>query len=69
MTGQNPRKGEHPERFKDLLNELSDVIWTGIAALQHFTKDTELTAYIINKRGEELLSRVPEDYKCHSSNG
>jgi NTP pyrophosphatase (non-canonical NTP hydrolase) len=56
-TGQNPRKGEYGS-VDDLLNELADVAFTGILAIQHFTKSYSHTAEILNARIERIHSRV-----------
>jgi hypothetical protein len=58
MTGQNPRKGEHPERHAQLLTELADMAMTGIYALQHFTKDTDRTAQILREAQEKHHGRL-----------
>jgi len=46
-TGQNPRKGQDPEAFTRLLDELADTAMTAIYAIQHFTKDTEYTEQVL----------------------
>jgi hypothetical protein len=46
-TGQNPRKGSDDEAEDRMLNELADVVWTGILAIQHFTKDASATESIL----------------------
>ena len=58
MTGQNPRKGFTHDRG-DLFKELSDIAATAILAMQHFTKDTAITASILNERIYSLHSRIP----------
>lgn len=45
-TGQNPRKGVYSDLTK-VTDELADVVLTGILAIQHFTKDSELTWQIV----------------------
>jgi hypothetical protein len=57
ITGQNPRKGYHgtPEEF---LNEICDIITTGILCLQHFTKDTQRTEQLIEDRWTHLFRRM-----------
>lgn len=63
LTGQNPRKAHDPYAYERLLKELSDCVWTGVAAIQHFTKDADHTDKILDSRGQALLDRVPEKYK------
>jgi NTP pyrophosphatase (non-canonical NTP hydrolase) len=48
-TGQNPRKGfTHTE--DEMLDELADLLLTGLYAIQHFTKSTERTKRIIQAK-------------------
>lgn len=63
LTGQNPRKAQDPYAYERLLKELSDCVWTGVAAIQHFTKDARQTNRILDSHGLALLARVPEKYK------
>lgn len=49
ITGQNPRKGEYGD-LGDLFTELADLALTGLYAIQHFTKDSELTLKILLSR-------------------
>jgi hypothetical protein len=58
MTGQNPRKGK-THRTSDLLNELADVVFTGILAMQHFTKDPNATRWILIQKLADIERRVP----------
>jgi hypothetical protein len=60
MTGQNPRKGVHSTRER-LYKELCDVIATGILALQHFTKDEDITAALIADHINYLWARIQPD--------
>lgn len=60
MTGQNPRKPLDPEARERLFNELADVIMTGILALQHFTKSTSTTRYIIREKLARIERRARE---------
>lgn len=57
MTGQNPRKGEYGE-LADLLKELADVMFTGLLAIQHFTKDADETERIVTEHLDHLYARV-----------
>jgi NTP pyrophosphatase (non-canonical NTP hydrolase) len=59
-TGQNPRKGRNKE-LGDVLDELSDVVITGLLGIQHFTKNTEYTMDIIFRRMEYRISSIPEE--------
>jgi len=58
-TGQNPRKGKDPTARGRLLNELADVVMTGLFALQHFTKDTQSTRDILREKLAAIDARVP----------
>ena len=58
-TGQNPRKGVHKDR-DDVLSELTDIVCTGLFAIQHFTKDEHATWQWILTGLAKALSRVPE---------
>lgn len=49
VTGQNPRKGEYGSQ-SELLDELADVVLTGMYAIQHFTKDRDATLEIVLER-------------------
>ena len=57
LTGQNPRKGHYGVEM-DLWSELADVTMTGLYALQHFTKDRELTMELLLKRAQYHEERV-----------
>ena len=57
-TGQNPRKGEHPERYARLLMELADATLTPIYAIQHFTKDIEITQAVLDTAAGRHLERL-----------
>lgn len=43
-TAQNPRKPLDPNARDRLLRELADAAMTGVYAIQHFTKDVDVTA-------------------------
>lgn len=58
-TGQNPRKPRDPLAAGRLLDELADVAWTGVLAIQHFTKDTGMTRNILHRRLDGIHARVP----------
>ena len=57
-TGQNPRKGEHRERYYELLQELADAALTPIYAIQHFTKDIEITYAILDASANKHVERL-----------
>jgi hypothetical protein len=57
-TGQNPRKGQDPEALERLLNELADTALTAVYALQHFTKNTDVTEEFLRIAQERHVSRV-----------
>lgn len=59
-TGQNPRKGTHPERYGPFLMELADTALTGIYAIQHFTKDIKRTEEILRLACARHLSRLED---------
>jgi len=60
VTGQNPRKGVHGTR-EALLKELADVVCTGLFAIQHFTKDADVTWAVIAEALHKARSRVPAE--------
>lgn len=58
-TGQNPRKGDPDlEAFPRMLKELADTALTAILAIQHFTKDSDYTALIVEGRLDGLYRRI-----------
>jgi NTP pyrophosphatase (non-canonical NTP hydrolase) len=59
LTGQNPRKGVSGT-VEELLSELADVAWTGILAIQHFTKDADVTDAVLSAKLSAILDRVPD---------
>ena len=65
FTGQNPRK--HRSKSPHLLyEEIADVAITAILALQHFTKDSEQTRDIIQKKLNTIIRRAEEVVKCNT---
>jgi hypothetical protein len=60
MTGQNPRKGEHPEVRARLLGELADVAIAAILVIQHFTKDMSETQAVLIVSQKKALARTLE---------
>lgn len=56
-TGQNPRKGYYGDMSK-VYDELADVVFTGILAIQHFTKDADETFDILYEKMGKLKARV-----------
>jgi hypothetical protein len=59
---QNPRKG-HTHNRADMLNEIADVVITGILSIQHFTKDIAQTRAVIAASFAKLEGRLPDDYQ------
>ena len=57
-TGQNPRKGTDDEAYIRLLRELADTAMTGIYAIQHFTKDINITEQIMLDAQHKHESRL-----------
>lgn len=57
-TGQNPRKPYDECAHDNMLSELADVVLTGILAIQHFTKSTSDTKYIIREKIISLEKRA-----------
>jgi hypothetical protein len=60
-TGQNPRKGTDPDARERLLKELGDVVMTGVFAIQHFTKDIDVTQTVLLDAQIKIKGRVPND--------
>lgn len=58
LSGQNPRKGKHPEAREQLLMELADRVFTGMFAIQHFTKNIEETRDILDRKLNLIFSRI-----------
>jgi hypothetical protein len=56
-TGQNPRKGQ-TDSLPEVLNELADVAFTAILAIQHFTKDSDLTVTILTDKIAMIYARM-----------
>lgn len=56
-TAQNPRKGMTHTR-RDMLNELGDVVMTGILAIQHFTGDVSATRQIVRAKQDAIYARM-----------
>jgi hypothetical protein len=59
-TGQNPRKPLDPAARARLLKELADVAMTGVYAIQHFTKDAEVTSAVLAEAQARHLGRLRE---------
>lgn len=58
VTGQNPRKGIDSAARGRMLDELADVALTAIIAIQHFTKDAEVTSDIVGRRMTRIWNRM-----------
>jgi NTP pyrophosphatase (non-canonical NTP hydrolase) len=56
-TGQNPRKGISGTT-DEMLDELADVVCCGMFAIQHFTKNAELTADFVATALVKALNRA-----------
>lgn len=56
-SGQNPRKGVYSTHH-DMVNELCDVVITGILAIQHFTKDEVTTFKYLHERWDYRLRKA-----------
>jgi hypothetical protein len=59
-TGQNPRKGTDLQGYNKMLDEIADVVITGILAIQHFTKDAGQSHAIIQGRLTRTYMRMLE---------
>jgi NTP pyrophosphatase (non-canonical NTP hydrolase) len=57
VTGQNPRKGTYSD-MDAVLKELADVALTGFYAIQHFTKDRDVTMELVLRRSQRHCERV-----------
>lgn len=57
VTGQNPRKGFYSSTA-EVNNELADVAWTAILAIQHFTKNDDETTEILAERLYRIYKRT-----------
>ncbi len=57
FTGNNPRKGEQGT-IEDVLGELADTAFSAIFGIQHFTKDAEVTAEILEEALQKAMGRV-----------
>jgi len=57
-TGQNPRKPLDLEARDRLMNELADVVMTGVLAIQHFTNDVDVTETILIDRQLRTRDRM-----------
>jgi hypothetical protein len=57
-TGQNPRKPQERTAMDDCLGELADVAWTGVLAIQHFTKSWAMTDRLLDERLVRIHDRV-----------
>jgi hypothetical protein len=60
-TGQNPRKPQDAMAKERMLKELGDVALTAILAMQHFTKDADLTNQFLSIALAKIASRANQD--------
>jgi NTP pyrophosphatase (non-canonical NTP hydrolase) len=58
LTGQNPRKGV-THTSSEVLDELADVVFTGILCMTHFTKNTDEVQRILRAKLAKIKTRVP----------
>lgn len=58
FTGQNPRKGI-THSSDDVLDELADVVFTGVFCMQHFTKNPHDVRDILRRKLAKIATRVP----------
>ena len=56
-TGQNPRKGITHD-IDDVLEELADVVFSALCAMQHLTKDADQVDQILTDKLTRLLERI-----------
>lgn len=56
-TGQNPRKGKSGT-LGEVLEELADTAFSAIFGIQHFTKDVDITAEILEEQLQKAVARV-----------
>jgi NTP pyrophosphatase (non-canonical NTP hydrolase) len=59
-TGQNPRKGV-TNGLNEVLEELADVVMTGLLAMQHFTKQDAAVRELLRAKQRKLYNRVPKE--------
>lgn len=57
-TGQNPRKEYDKGAFYRLLEELGDTAMSAVYAIQHFTKDTDMTRVVLENAQLKHVSRL-----------
>jgi hypothetical protein len=60
LTGENPRKGEHPEARDRMLAELGDTAMAALLGIQSQVKDTGLTWVIFIEAAAKAYGRVPD---------
>lgn len=61
LTGENPRKGRHPEARERMLGELGDTACAALLGIQSVTKDTGATWTVFLEALEKAWSRVPPE--------
>lgn len=59
-TGENPRKGRHPEARERMLAELGDTVVAGLLGIQSQLKDTAATWTVFRAALAKAASRVPD---------
>jgi NTP pyrophosphatase (non-canonical NTP hydrolase) len=60
LTGANSRKPQDMGAYDRMLAELADVALASIMAIQHFTKDEDVTQLVIDKAVSKVASRVAQ---------
>lgn len=60
LTGQNPRKAQTVD-IAELMGELSDVVFTAMLAMLHFTKDPATVGRYLVDGQRKLSRRMMED--------
>jgi hypothetical protein len=65
ITGQNPRKGYQGD-MAGVLDELADTAFTAIYAIQHFTKSSSQTRFILRAH-QAKARRYMEQYKARDN--
>lgn len=59
LTGENPRKGRHPEARERMLAELGDTAVAALLGIQSQVKDANVTWLVFLDALDKALSRVP----------
>lgn len=65
LTGQNPRKAQTVD-IAELMGELSDVVFTAMLAMLHFTKDPATVGRYLVDGQRKLSRRMMEDKRIRA---